>query len=328
MSQQTTLAFLIPKFKTFVETLPDVFALASCSDETLRSLWAGLGYYARARNLQKAARLIAFERGGEFPSTAEGWREIPGCGPYTAAAIASVCFGDKVACVDGNVIRVVSRLCGLEAEAWTREGQAIIQGFVTKFVPACSPGNFNQAMMELGATVCKKQNPDCGGCPISKGCRAFAESRVAQCPAPKPRKAMVQEELCSFIFVNRCESKVAVANRASGFLKGTTGFPVLRRSEAQEAARHLQKLPGIELCEVDETFTHTITHHKITARIVVVKAKSDTAKQHEFASSTKTILTAASWHSPAECLLENALSTSFDKKAWQTVLRQKGLLFP
>lgn len=327
MSQQTTITFLIPKYLKFMTVLPDVKSLANCSEETLRELWAGLGYYARARNLKKAAQHIVGPLKGQFPTTAKEWLEIPGCGPYTSAVVASVCYGDAAACVDGNVIRVVSRLCRLGEETWTRAGQEKISKFVTDHISHKFPGDFNQAMMELGATVCKKQNPECERCPVQKRCEAFRHGDVAKHPPAKPRKAMVDEKLVSLIFYDKERGQVAIGERQKGFLKKTVGFSVLRQPEAKALADSLQNMPSVTLRKFDSKFNHTITHHKIDAEVWMIEAPSVLEKNKTFEHFSNEYLAAQKWLD-GKSLLESSLGTAFDKKAWQVVMRQKLLLFP
>jgi A/G-specific adenine glycosylase len=172
MLQQTQVATVLPYFARWVEALPDFAALAAAPEEAVLRLWEGLGYYSRARNLHRLAKAVA---AGGVPRSAAAWRELPGVGPYTAAAIASIAFGGKEACVDGNVVRILARL--------TREGTLFRDSASASraFAPlACellnpaAPGDHNQAMMELGATVCLRRNPSCPACPVRGFCGAAA----------------------------------------------------------------------------------------------------------------------------------------------------------
>lgn len=312
MSQQTTLAFLIPKFNTFVAELPNVQALANASEETMRRLWSGLGYYARARNLQKGARVICDQWNGDFPHSYEAWRTIPGCGPYTSSVIASVCFNEKVACVDGNVTRAVSRLLALSEDVWSLKGQKQISDFVSKqILKVETPGDFNEAMMELGATVCTKQKPSCESCPLTTQCEAFRRNCVSQFPPVKPRKAFVEEALCTLVFKDA--ESYFLGRRKKGFLEGTVGFPVLRQQDFKKWANNydLHKLPSYKVTTVENRFRHTITNHKITAEVILIEG--------DYHSNIKLIESLLTEPHPIEKDLENALSTSFDKKAWATL---------
>ncbi len=267
MSQQTTLAVVVPKFSKFLEQLPTVGDLATCDEDKLRQLWSGLGYYARARNLKKGAQFIVEQLDGRFPQSYREWLEIPGCGPYTAAVIASICYSEKVACVDGNVVRVVSRLLALSKDVWNSSGQSTIRAYVTRMIPDERPGDFNQAMMELGATVCRKTQPRCHVCPLQQQCLAFARNCINICPPSKPRREPVNVELLVLLW--RRDDTFAMVERKKGFLSGTTGFPLISEVEALDVKRTLKSLPELQVSESGK-FSHTITHHRITGRVLVV----------------------------------------------------------
>jgi A/G-specific adenine glycosylase len=175
MLQQTTVATVRPRFERFVERWSTVDALAAARDEDILSEWAGLGYYARARNLIACAREVA--RRGRFPSTAAELRELPGIGAYTSAAIAAIAFGEKAAAVDTNVKRVIARLRGLR-----RPAPSEIEHLVFEIMPTDRPGDFVQAMMDLGATVCRPRKPRCAECPLRADCSAFANGQPEAYP--------------------------------------------------------------------------------------------------------------------------------------------------
>src|SRR2546421_11569140 len=186
MLQQTQVATVIPYYQRFVSRFPDVQALARASEDEVLALWSGLGYYARGRNLHRAARRIA-ERGG-LPRSAAALRELPGFGPYTAAAVASLAFGEQVPLVDGNVARVLARVLRLRGDAGEARERAwrIAPGLL----PRGRAGEFNEALMELGATVCTPRTPRCGECPLSLGCGPHRQGEPEALPGrtrAKPR---------------------------------------------------------------------------------------------------------------------------------------------
>jgi A/G-specific adenine glycosylase len=181
MLQQTTVAAAAPRFAAFVERWPTVEALAAAEDGALMQAWAGLGYYARARNLLAAARVVAAQ--GGFPRTAAGLRALPGVGPYTAAAIAAIAFGEPAVAIDANIERVGSRLFALEEPL--PAGRARLEAALSTLLPHDRPGDFTQALMDLGATVCTVRAPRCLLCPLAEGCRA----RALGDPQAYPRKA-------------------------------------------------------------------------------------------------------------------------------------------
>jgi A/G-specific adenine glycosylase len=181
MLQQTTVAAVIPRFERFVARWPTIGALAAATDEAILAEWAGLGYYARARNLIACAREVA--KRGAFPRSSTELKALPGLGDYTAAAIAAIAFGEQVAAVDTNVVRVTARLHGIK-----HPGKAQIHSLVAAMTPADRAGDFAQAMMDLGATICRPKAPDCGRCPLNEDCTAFTSGSPDRYPAPRPRK--------------------------------------------------------------------------------------------------------------------------------------------
>jgi A/G-specific adenine glycosylase len=171
MLQQTQVSTVIPYFERWMKELPDFGALAAAPEERVLSLWEGLGYYSRARNLHRLARAVA---AGGLPRTAEGLLTLPGIGPYTAAAVSSIAFGEPRACVDGNVVRILSRLVrDGTAHRDSASASRAFAGLAQELVNPEEPGDHNQAMMELGATVCSRRNPRCPDCPVSGFCAAF-----------------------------------------------------------------------------------------------------------------------------------------------------------
>jgi len=186
MLQQTTVATVKPRFERFVARWPTIEALAAAPDEDILSEWAGLGYYARARNLIACAREVA--RRGGFPTSASELRELSGIGAYTSAAIAAIAFGERAPAVDTNVERVISRITGLK-----RSSRSEIDRLVLDMMPNERPGDFVQAMMDLGATICRPKNPHCGNCPLSDDCAAFRTGNPQDFPqrtarAPRPHR--------------------------------------------------------------------------------------------------------------------------------------------
>lgn len=225
MLQQTRVAAVLGYYRRFLEVLPDVAALAACPEDVLMKLWQGLGYYSRARNLQRAARVVMEERGGEFPADYEGLRALPGVGDYTAGAIASIAFGLPEPAVDGNVLRVVSRVTGDGRDISRPETKAAVTAALRAVMPTDCPGDFNQALMELGATVCLPNGaPLCERCPAAPLCAACREGRTGELPvkAPKaPRR--VEERTVYLIFRN---GRVALRRRGErGLLAGLWEYP-------------------------------------------------------------------------------------------------------
>src|SRR5690606_9140907 len=199
MLQQTTVAAVAPYYRAFLARWPDVGALAAAPQDEVMAAWAGLGYYSRARNLHRCAQQVAAELGGRFPDTEEGLRTLPGIGPYTAAAIAAIAFDRQAAVVDGNVERVVSRLFAVTTPL--PQAKTEIRALVERLVPASRPGDFAQAMMDLGATVCTPKRPRCMLCPLREDCTALSAGDPEFYPVRLARKERPARRGAAFVAV-------------------------------------------------------------------------------------------------------------------------------
>jgi A/G-specific adenine glycosylase len=184
MLQQTQVKTVIPYFERWLTTFPTVQSLANAPLDDVLKLWEGLGYYRRARNLYNAARIVVFDKKSIFPKTFESWKELPGIGSYTAAAISSIVNNEKVLAVDGNVKRVAARLFMIAGEV----SEATAKKKLELYLPETNPGDFNEALMELGATLCTPKNPKCLFCPVTKRCKAYQQGKVANFPTAKVKK--------------------------------------------------------------------------------------------------------------------------------------------
>ena len=191
MLQQTTVAAVKPYFERFLKRFPNVAALAAAKEEDVLHLWQGLGYYSRARNLRKAAQAIV-SNGGEFPQSIESLRQLPGIGRYTAGAIISFAFDRPAPILEANTLRLYCRLLGFRDDPRATSGQRTLWSFAERLVPTKSPGEFNQALMDLGATVCTPVEPRCNECPVASCCRALAEQAQTKIPAPKQRPEITE----------------------------------------------------------------------------------------------------------------------------------------
>ncbi len=226
MLQQTRVAAALDYYRRFLDAAPTPADLAGLPEDVLMKLWQGLGYYSRARNLQKAARLIVEEYGGVFPDTYEAIRALPGVGDYTAGAVASIAFRQPVPAVDGNVLRVAARICGdggdISSPAMKKKVTAALAGLI----PLDAPGEFNQALMELGAVLCLPNGaPLCERkCPAAPFCRAFREGRTGELPVKAPKKARRVERRTVYLFFY--EGRAALRRRPGrGLLAGLWEYP-------------------------------------------------------------------------------------------------------
>lgn len=252
MLQQTRVAAVLGYYARFMEALPTVGDLAAVDEDALMKLWQGLGYYNRARNLQKAARQIQNEFGGAFPHTYERLLTLAGVGEYTAGAVASIAFGESVPAVDGNVLRVVSRVTGDEGDITRSDTKARMRAALAAVIPKTMPGDFNQALMELGAMVCLPNGaPLCGQCPAADFCTACLAGRTQELPVKAAKKVRrVEERSVYFIFSG---SRVALRRRAGkGLLAGLWEYPNTLKGEP----------PPTELEQVSfgATGKHIFTH--------------------------------------------------------------------
>ncbi len=260
MLQQTTVATVGPYFARFLERWPDVTALAAAPLDDVLHAWQGLGYYARARNLHACAQVVAREHGGNFPDTEEGLRALPGIGAYTAAAVAAIAFDRKAAPMDGNIERVVARVFAVRTPI--PEAKPELQRLTSSIVPETRAGDFAQAAMDLGATICTPQKPKCVLCPWRDECLALKEGIAEQLPARKPKAAKPTRRGVAF-WITRPDGAVLLRRRAEkGLLGGMMEVPstewrdaAWQQSDAEAAAPVAVRwkiLPGI----VRHSFTH------------------------------------------------------------------------
>ncbi len=269
MLQQTQIATVLPYYDRWMRRFPTVHALAVAPVSAVLKLWEGLGYYARARHLHAAAKLVA---ASGFPSTRDGWEQLPGIGPYTAAAIASIVHGERVAVRDGNVQRVVARYLAIRSRIDSAPARRRMDAFLAREIPSAAPGDFNQAVMELGQRVCRPRNPDCGSCPVARGCEGRRKGLAARLPRKAPKRAVPHLEIA--LGICRKAGRVLVARRrAEGMLGGLWEFPggKRERGESFEAAvaRELREETGVEV-EVGEhlvTVPHRYSHLSVELHV-------------------------------------------------------------
>jgi A/G-specific adenine glycosylase len=268
--QQTRVQQGLPYFLRFLAQYPTVQDLAAAEEQEVLRLWQGLGYYSRARNMHATAKMIVETYGGQFPDHFQALQQLKGVGEYTAAAIATFAFQEKVAVVDGNVFRVLARVFGIEADIMSGKGKKVFRQLASSLVPERDADQYNQAIMEFGALHCKPANPDCMFCVFSQECMARLTSRQGVLPV-KTRKVQVKNRYFHY-FVILYNDKLALKQRVRGDIwQGLYDFPSFETTTPM-GYQELKGLFATELADlpvpqhISEDFTHQLTHQKIFAR--------------------------------------------------------------
>ena len=270
MLQQTQVATVIPYFERFLARFPTVEALAAAPVEEVLKQWAGLGYYARARNLHRAAQAVVAQYGGNLPDTPEAIEKLPGIGRYTAGAILSIAYDIPRPLVDANVVRVLSRVFGLRGDPKSAANAAALWALAEQLVPPEAPGDFNQALMELGALVCEPAEPKCEGCPLLAECVAGNSPDPSALPEIPPGRATVSV-IHSAALIRDEAGRVLITQRPlHGLWGGLWEFPRVvcasGESPQEGAARAAREVTGVEVCigaRIGKV-KHGVTHHRIT----------------------------------------------------------------
>ena len=273
MLQQTTVAAVAPRFREWTERWPSVEALAAAPDEAIMAAWAGLGYYARARNLVKAARAVA--AAGGFPRTEAGLLELPGLGAYTAAAVASIAFGERAVVVDANVERVVARLFAIETPL--PAARPAIRVATDRITPDARAGDFAQAMMDLGATLCTVRKPRCLLCPLRESCEAFAAGDPARLPVKAAKKAKPRRHGTIFWLERREGTRAVwlVRRPDRGLLGGMRALPT---GPWTDPAPALAEAPAaINWRMLEGKVEHGFTHFDLTLALAVGRGEAQGA---------------------------------------------------
>ena len=270
MLQQTRVAAVLDYYKRFLAESADIAALAALPEDRLMKLWQGLGYYSRARNLQKAAKVIVEQYGGQFPSDYAAVRTLPWVGDYTAGAICSIAFGQAVPAVDGNVMRVYARICGDGDDITALRMKKKVTQDLARVIPVRAPGTFNQALMELGATVCLPNGvPLCDRCPARDVCAALAQGRTGELPVKAPKRPRRVEERTVWLIFH--QDRVALRRRpARGLLAGLWEFPHELGNGPLPADWGISALSDEYSGQASHIFTHIEWH--MTLRTVETEA--------------------------------------------------------
>jgi A/G-specific adenine glycosylase len=284
MLQQTQVTAVLPYYAAFLKSFPDVASLAAAKPQEVMALWAGLGYYARARNLHACAQQVVRDWQGRFPPDAQGLASLPGIGPSTAAAIASFCYAERAAILDGNVKRVLARYFAIDGDPTTRIVEQQLWQLARSEVPTAAQvqrdplmmSAYTQGLMDLGATACTRARPQCATCPLQKGCAAYAQGRTEELPWPRARKTLPQRDIGMLIAIHA--GCVLLEQRPdSGIWGGLWSLPEFDASLTPEQ--------GCASLEVQTTstqrlsaFLHTFTHYRLTIQPVLATAGTSSLK--------------------------------------------------
>jgi len=258
MAQQTRMEVVLDYFGRFLERFPTLDALADASDDDVTAAWSGLGYYRRARMLRDGARAVRERFGGTIPRDVETLLEIPGIGPYTAGAIASIAFDETAPIVDGNVARVLARVFADESRPWTRAKELV--------TTAKSPRDFNQGLMEIGALLCKPRNPLCRACPLRDDCVAFSTGRTREFPAPKKKPATRELRIALYLVTDR-RGRVLMRRESGPLMNAMFHLP------HGDTSLFSGTLLDVALRERLGAFRHTVTNRRIEFEVFSATAK-------------------------------------------------------
>lgn len=279
--QQTRVEQGTPYYLKFVNAFPKVQDLAEASQEQILKLWQGLGYYSRARNLHAAAGMICEEMDGRFPDTYDQLLTLKGVGDYTASAVASICFNQPVAVVDGNVYRVLSRIFGIDTPVNSTEGKKQFKALAQDLLDPQQPSDFNQGLMEFGALQCKPQNPLCHTCPFSGSCAAFNENRIGELPV-KLKKQKVKKRHFNYLVFRGQKNQTSLQQRTGkGIWQGLYEFPLVETSRETDLENLVKeddfrsyvpaKFPNVFLYNEDP-IVHKLSHQHIYTKFWIIES--------------------------------------------------------
>lgn len=277
--QQTRVEQGLPYFEAFVEAFPSVHDLAAAPEDKVLRLWQGLGYYNRARNMMEAARYISQELGGQFPSTAAELQQLKGIGEYTAAAVASFAYGEAIPVLDGNVIRVLSRFLGFEGDVSKRSNLQELRKWALELLDTSRPAIHNQAMMELGALVCKPKKPDCANCPVNWGCEALKLGLQERFPV-KYNKTKVRPRYLNYLIFESPEGTIYVQKRGTeGIWRGLYEFYLWESDQVavsddellREIRNHHPQISIRNWKRWPEQYKHQLSHQLLFLNFILIE---------------------------------------------------------
>ncbi|MXV38594.1 A/G-specific adenine glycosylase [Flavobacteriaceae bacterium Ap0902] len=303
--QQTRVNQGMAYFTKFLEAYPTIQDLARADEQEVLNLWQGLGYYSRARNLHKTAQIIVKDYDAQFPNNFQELKKLPGIGNYTAAAIASICFGEKVPAIDGNAYRVYARIFGLEKDISDSNAWKFYFEFAQKIMPTENTGDYNQAIMELGAIICLPQSPTCMFCPVQKGCIAFSTGKINLLPI-RTRKVKVKKRYIHYYFIHY-QNQFLVEKRArQGIWKNMYDFP---KEELEGTDSKTQKFNDYHPIFKYKT-RHILTHRQLFISFYQIEIKNNKTFQ-ELSKNYQTITAKDIQHLPFPKPIADYLSTYF-----------------
>lgn len=274
MLQQTQVTTVIPYYERFIDRFPSVFDLANADIDDVLHLWTGLGYYARARNLHKAAKIVAFELDGEFPKSVEELEELPGIGRSTAGAVLSIATGKRAAILDGNVKRVLARFYALEGWPGTSANQKVLWSHAEENTPFERVGEYTQAMMDMGATLCTRNKPSCLICPVEPGCAAARTGNPSQYPHPKPKKDKPIKQTYLLLIQNKNRETLLEQRPPTGIWGGLWCLPEI--SDLRDTETDLGLKLEDKNVQVLEPMRHTFSHYHLDITPVRVTVNNPT----------------------------------------------------
>ncbi len=277
--QQTQVKQGLPYYEVFIEQFPTIFDLAKAKEVKVLKLWQGLGYYSRARNLHASAKYVVEKLNGKFPQTYKSLLQLKGVGDYTASAIASICFNEATAVVDGNVYRVLSRYFGIDTPINSTQGIKAFKMLAQDVMDKNKPATFNQAIMEFGAIQCTPKNPKCDRCPFSSNCAALADNRVQKLPV-KLKKQKVKKRYFNFLVINSKDKKTILEKReGKGIWENLYQFPLIETNAEINYAKFLPLVNNNEIIKGqafellrynDMPITHKLSHQHLVTTFWVV----------------------------------------------------------
>ncbi|MCC8359273.1 A/G-specific adenine glycosylase [Salinimicrobium sediminilitoris] len=305
--QQTRVEQGKPYYFKFLEAFPTVFSLANASEEEVLKLWQGLGYYSRARNLHFTAQYIAFDLGGRFPASYKELVKLKGVGDYTAAAIASICYDEPQAAVDGNVYRVLARIFGIDTPTNSSQGIKQFRNLAQDLISREDPANFNQALIEFGSEQCKPRNPLCNSCPFSTRCVAFNQNRINELPVKLKKLKVKKRHFNYLVYVSEEGKTIMQQRRGKGIWEGLYEFPLVETTTEAGLEHLVEEVPAAyvtsnkkPLLFNEVPIVHKLTHQHIYTKFWILECKELPQEALSLAEVNKL---------PVPVLIENFIDT-------------------